>query len=206
MRKYWTASEIQELKKLYPNNYTIDIAKHFKVNVRKIYSIANRYGLKKSVEFLKVELSRQADRLRVIGKKSQFKPGNISHNKGKKMPDEVYDKCKNTMFKKGSKPHNSKYDGYERINVDGYAEVRVKKGVFILKHRLIYEQHYGSIPKGMYVIFKDKNKLNFEIDNLELISKKEHMQRNTIQRFPKELKEIMFINSKLKRKINEKQN
>ena len=206
MRKYWTQSEIQEIKKLYPNNYTKDIAKKFNVDVRKIYYLANAYGLKKSVEFLKMELSRQSERLKIIGKKSWFKSGQVSHNKGKKMPSEIYEKCSKTMFKKGTIPHNTKYDGYERTTVDGYVEVRIKKGIFKLKHRLIYEQHYGTVPKNMYIIFKDKNKLNFDINNLELISKKEHMQRNSIQRFPKELKEIMFINSKLKRKINEKQN
>jgi hypothetical protein len=206
MRKYWTDSEIQELKKIYPDNYTADVAKHFNISINKVYSIANRHGLKKSDNFLKMELSRQAERLKIIGQKSWFKVGNISHNKGKKMPADVYNRCSKTMFKKGATPHNTKHDGYERITVDGYVEIRIKKGVFKLKHRIIYEQHYGSIPKGMYVVFKDRNKLNFNIDNLELITKKEHMARNTIQRFPKELKEVIFINSKLKRKINEKQN
>jgi hypothetical protein len=58
----------------------------------------------------------------------------------------------------------------------------------------------------MYIIFKDKNKLNFDINNLELISLKEHMARNTIQRFPKELKQLIHLNTKLKKLTNEKQN
>jgi HNH endonuclease len=206
MRKYWTDSEIQEVKHLYPNNYSNDIAKHFGVDVRKVYSLAFRFKLKKSTEFLKMELSRQADRLKVLGKASHFKPGHISHNKGQKMSKEAYEKCSATMFKSGIVPHNIKFDGYERTTVDGYIEVRIKKGVFKLKHRLIYEQHYGPIPKGMYIIFKDKNKLNFDIDNLELISLKEHMARNTIQRFPKELKQLIHLNTKLKKLTNEKQN
>jgi hypothetical protein len=206
MRKYWTKSEINEIGKLYANNYTIDIAKKFNVDVRKIYYIANLKGFKKSVEFLKIEMARQAERIKVAGSKYRYKPGSISHNKGKKMPSDIYQKCSKTMFKKGTTPHNTKFDGYERTTVDGYVEVRIKQGIFKLKHRLVYEAAYGAIPKNMYVIFKDKNKLNFDIDNLELVSRKEHMIRNSIQRFSKELKEIMFINSKLKRKINEKQN
>jgi hypothetical protein len=206
MRKHWTDAEIQEMKHLYPNNYSNDIAKHFGVDVRKVYSLAFRFKLKKSTEFLKMELARQADRLRVVGKASHFKPGHISHNKGQKMSKEAYEKCSATMFKSGIVPHNTKFDGYERTTVDGYVEVRIKKGVFKLKHRLIYEQHYGPIPKGMYIIFKDKNKLNFDINNLELISLKEHMARNTIQRFPKELKQLIHLNTKLKKLTNEKQN
>jgi hypothetical protein len=34
-----------------------------------------------------------------------------------------------------------------------------------LKQRLIYEQHYGPIPKDMIVEFKDRDKLNFDINN-----------------------------------------
>jgi hypothetical protein len=206
MRKYWSKEEIQEVKKLYPNNYTIDIANHFDVDVRKVYSIAFKLGLKKSAEFLKMELTRQADRLKVAGKAFHFQPGHESHNKGQKMSKELYEKCSKTMFKSGNEPHNTKYDGYERTTVDGYIEVRIKKGVFKLKHRLIYEQNYGQIPKKMYVIFKDKNKLNFDINNLELISLKEHMVRNSIQRFPKELKQLIHLNQKLKKLTNEKQN
>ena len=206
MRKYWTELEINEIAKLYPNNYTIDIAKKFNVDVRKIYYIANLKGFIKSVEFLKIEMARQAERIKVAGSIYRYKPGSISHNKGKKMPSDIYDKCSKTMFKKGSIPHNTKFDGYERTTVDGYIEVRIKQGKFKLKHRLVYEAAHGLIPKNMYVIFKDKNKLNFDIENLELVTRKQHMIRNSIQRFPKELKEIMFINSKLKCKINEKQN
>lgn len=206
MRKYWTESEIEELKKLYPNQYSIDIANHFGVNVKKVYSIAFRFRLKKSTEFLKMELEKQGARLKIVGKASHFKPGHVSHNKGQKMSEDVYKKCSATMFKKNNEPPNTKYDGYERITVDGYIEVRIKKGVFKLKHRVIYEKHNGEIPKNMYVVFKDKNKLNFDIDNLELISKKEHMARNTIQRFPKELKQLIHLNTKLKKLTHEKQN
>ena len=206
MRKYWTESEIEELKKLYPNNYSVDIAKHFGVDVRKVYSIAFRLRLKKSTEFLKAELARQAFRIKEEGKKFHFKPGHITHNKGQKMSEDVYKKCSATMFKKNNEPHNTKYDGYERTTVDGYIEVRIKKGVFKLKHRVIYKQHHGEIPKNMYVVFKDNNKLNFDIDNLELISKKEHMERNTFHRFPKELKQLIYLNKKLKKLTHEKQN
>jgi hypothetical protein len=92
MRKYWTYAEIQELKKLYPNNYSVDIANHFGVDVRKVYSIAFRFRLKKSTEFLKMELKKQSARLKIVGKASHIKPGHISHNKGQKMSKEAYEK------------------------------------------------------------------------------------------------------------------
>lgn len=73
------------------------------------------------------------------------------------------------MFKKGHEPHNIKYDGYERINKDGYTEIRISKGVFREKHRLLWEEHFGEIEKGMNIIFKDGDRTNITIENLEKV-------------------------------------
>jgi len=48
-------------------------------------------------------------------------------------------------------------------------------GTWKRKHRMIWEQHYGRIPKGYRVIFLDGNKRNTEIDNLELATSNEIM-------------------------------
>lgn len=41
-----------------------------------------------------------------------------------------------------------------------------------LKHHLIYEQHYGPIPKGHDVVFLNNNKQDFDISNLRLIPRR----------------------------------
>jgi len=46
-------------------------------------------------------------------------------------------------------------------------------GTWKLKHHLIWEKHYGRVPKGYNVIFLDRNKFNFDIDNLALATKLE---------------------------------
>lgn len=45
-------------------------------------------------------------------------------------------------------------------------------------HRLQWVNHYGEIPQGYVVHHKDGNKLNWDIDNLELISRSEHIKRH----------------------------
>lgn len=162
-------------------------------------------GLKKSEAFMKMELERQAERIRMVGVQSRYHKGREPENKGKPMPKEVYEKVKRTMFKKGNKPHNTKYDGHERISKDGYAEIRVRLGKYVLKHRHIWEQANGKVPTGYIVVFKDRNPNNIVLDNLELISREENMLRNTIHRFPAELKSTIRLVNKLKRTINEKQ-
>jgi hypothetical protein len=42
-------------------------------------------------------------------------------------------------------------------------------------HRLQWIKHYGEIPRGCVVHHKDENKLNWDIDNLELLSRKDHI-------------------------------
>ena len=83
-----------------------------------------------------------------------------------------------TQFKKGHLPHNTKPIGYERINKDGYVEVKVKmrpssplcNDNFAPKHRLIWEAVNGPIPKGHKLIFADGDKTNITLDNLLLIT------------------------------------
>ena len=42
-------------------------------------------------------------------------------------------------------------------------------GAWVRKHRFLWEQVHGIIPKGYIVIFLDKNNFNFELGNLELV-------------------------------------
>lgn len=113
------------------------------------------------------------------GKTGRFEKGHIPNSKGQKMSKEQYEKCKPTMFKKGHIPKNHREIGSERITKDGYIEIKIKEpNLWVLKHRLIYEEHYGKIPAGYSVIFGDGDKLNCNIDNLILVSRSELLLMN----------------------------
>jgi hypothetical protein len=45
-------------------------------------------------------------------------------------------------------------------------------------HRLQWLKHHGEIPNGYVVHHKDENKLNWDITNLELITRSEHLKRH----------------------------
>lgn len=113
-----------------------------------------------------------------------FKKGNIPKNKGKKwaeyMSEESQAKSRATTFKNGNIPKNYRPVGSERINVEGYSEIKTKEpNVWEYKHRIIYEQHYGKVPDGYVVMFADRNKQNFDIDNLILVSRHEDLIMNS---------------------------
>ena len=86
----------------------------------------------------------------------------------------------NGRFKKGNIPQNCKPVGAERLDRDGYVEIKISDpNKWQLKHRYLWEKENGKVPKGMVLIFKDNNKLNIDLDNLILISRAENMKINS---------------------------
>lgn len=185
MKKYdWTEEKIEQLKTLYPDENTQVIANLFGFSIYAIYKMAKNLGLKKSKEFL---LSEKSGRL-VKGKtgqegvRYQFPKGHVPVNKGKKqkeyMSKESIERTKATRFQKGQLPHNTKPVGYERVDKDGYLYCKVEgKRKLVLKHRYVWEQHNGPIPKGYNIQFKDRNKHNCDIENLYMISRANQMAK-----------------------------
>lgn len=113
------------------------------------------------------------------GRTGQFKKGQAPQNKGKKMPPEVYEKCKGTMFKRGNIPKNHRSVGSERITRDGYIEIKVEEpNKWTLKHRYIWEQEHGKIPDSHILIFRDNDKTNIVLDNLLMISRSQNAVLN----------------------------
>jgi hypothetical protein len=144
-------------------------------------------------------------------KDSQIKPGNVSFNKGKKqseyMSPEGIEATKATRFKKGNLPHNAaEKDGDISVRRDTktgieYLYIRVSLGQWELLQRYNYRQFIGEIPEGYIVALKDGNPKNCDPANLELITQKENMLRNTIHRYPQELISTIRVLAKLKKTI-----
>lgn len=114
------------------------------------------------------------------GRTGKFKKGNVPFNKGKHTPS--VGRTIETQFKAGHMPHNTKPIGYERISRDGFIEVKVREKPengrrnFEFKHRLIWEQAHGEIPKGYIITFLDGNPQNCVLENLAMISQAENLQ------------------------------
>ena len=84
-----------------------------------------------------------------------------------------------TRFKKGNVPKQHRPVGSERINVDGYIEIKVAEpNKWRLKHNLVYEEHFGKLTKNEVVIFLDQNRLNLDINNLFKVTRAELAQIN----------------------------
>lgn len=114
------------------------------------------------------------------GRTGRFSKGHIPFNKGKK--GFSYEGCKATQFKKGNRPHTWLPVGTERLNADGYVDIKVqdnkKQRNWKGKHILIWEERNGPVPEGHVVIFGDRNKRNFNPDNLILVSRAQLARMN----------------------------
>ena len=105
----------QQIIDLYPNNSSKYIAELLGVTISKVYNTAWAANVKKSAEYM---LTPASGRIIEPSIPNQFKPGHTPKNKGVKMPAELYQMVKPTMFKKGNKPHNTKAVGAINIRFD----------------------------------------------------------------------------------------
>jgi hypothetical protein len=147
---------------------------------------------------------------------SYFPKGHESFNKGKKqkeyMSRSAIARTKATQFKKGGEPSNTKYNGCIVIRNDKsgrkYRMIRIAKARWEMLHAYLWKKAGNKIPKGHIVVFKDKDTMNCKLSNLECISRRENMLRNTVQNFPKPIALAIQLRGALNRQINkhEKQN
>ena len=207
MRRMWTQSEIDKVVELYPTHYTKDISAILGRSDRSVYGIAHKLGLKKDEEFRSREYAIQAARLKKSGAAFRFTKGFSPVNKGKKMNLDVYEKVKHTFFKKGRTPLNAYPEGTEVIRSDSGKQYRMIKvpGIkkLVYKHTYLWATSVGDIPKGYNIVFRDNDSLNCTLDNLECISDKQLLERNSIVRYPKEVRSVLYQISKLNKKIKD---
>lgn len=112
------------------------------------------------------------------GRTGLFEAGH-SLGKGRVMSDSTREKLRGTFFKKGRKAENEVPVGTEVFRA-GYMLVKVKDGPdlgqwdrWAFKHRLVWEEAHGPIPKGGHVIFLDGDHRNCELSNLALVNNAE---------------------------------
>ena len=155
----WSDKEKEYLKEITPGHHYAEI----------VELMNKKFDREFTVEWVKNAIGRYKLN---TGFNGRFKKGNVPANKGQK--GVCAKGAEKGWFKKGQVSINHKPVGSERTDLDGYTLIKVAEpNKWQLKHRVIYEKAYGPIPPNMAVIFLDRNKRNFNINNLALVSREE---------------------------------
>lgn len=220
-RKIWSEADCSTLAHLYPSHPTAHVAAELRRSIASVYAMARKLGLEKSPEFL---ASPESGRLRkgqtwLAGVPFQFPKGHVPVNKGTRRPGWAPGRMKETQFQKGCRSGIAAKNwvpiGTVRPDPDGYLRIKIREAehkkevtgygntrVWPLYHRYLWEQAHGPIPTGHLVVFRDGNRGNVTLENLEMISMGENARRNQMwNRLPRELAEVIQLNGALKRKM-----
>jgi HNH endonuclease len=161
------------------------LAEHYKsLTISDLTPLFNkRFKLNKSSTQLRAALK---NRKLKSGRTGQFVKGQFPWNTGTKGATGR----NKTSFKKGNPPLNLKPIGHERVcSKDNIVLVKVDQvnpytgaqGFYRAKHVVIYEREHGPVPKGMVVRFIDHDKRNFDLSNLEAVSKALNLRLNKMR-------------------------
>lgn len=200
-----TQDKILEI--LYPYIPAKALSEYLGLTISQVYNRTYTLGIKKDP---KVKKAMNRALMLNAGKHTRFKKGIKPWNKDKKCPNLLLTNAVKTMFKPGRKPHNTREDNAMSIRKDSggrfYYYSKIKDGLWVLSHRLVWEQANGPIPAKHIVRFIDGNTMNLDLNNLECIPMSENANRNTIHRFPDDLKKVIRLKAKLNKQIKNKAN
>ncbi|WP_110947069.1 HNH endonuclease signature motif containing protein [Pseudomonas bohemica] len=209
-RRHWTSADESKLRDLYPDTPMPELLKIFNRPSWSIYNKAHALGLKRSDDYLASEHARRLRREDNPGVGCRFQKGHTSWNKG--ISFHSGGRSAETQFKTGTLNGRAAQlhmpVGSERVTKDGIRQRKICDDGLPQRrwksvHMILWEEHNGEVPAGHLVVFKDRNTQNIEIGNLELVTRAENMRRNTIHRYPPELKSTIRQLGKLKRAISE---
>jgi hypothetical protein len=209
-KRLWTAEDVARFVARYPHESTLTLARELRRSVRALYVRAKQLGLTKTAEYRASPAACRFRRGGNVGAAFRFKKGHVTWNKGLRRPGYAPGRMRETQFKKGERRGVAvrlyKPIGTERISKDGYLERKTNDDLPLQArwravHLLLWEAAYGPVRKGHAIAFRNGDKRDIRLDNLECISRRELMARNTVHNLPKPLAETIQLLGALKRQI-----
>ncbi len=195
--RYWTAEDENLMRQHYADIPTGILSKQLQRSCQALRNKAYDLGVQKNIY----------DR---NNGNTRFAHGNTPWNKGKK-----YTLKKKRRPQKNIPPnhnaHNSLPIGSVRRDGDRYARIKVsnvykatKVTNWPLLHVHMWEQQNGPVADGHIISFKNGNRYDIRLENLEMITRAENLVRHSIQTYPPEIAAIQHQRSVLTRIINQK--
>jgi hypothetical protein len=207
-RKLWLAADDWMMRAYFPHLRTADIATRFRCTIAAAERRAHNLRLHKNESFLASAASGRIQAGSARGALWRFREGHPSPRKGTKFG--IRGRMRETMFRKGQQPHNMLPLWSFRINTEGYLLLKTGKPAprpnngWQWVHKLIWEHHHGSVPEGHRLWFKNGDKADCSLGNLECLTLAAAMLRVTIHnpKFPAPLRQVIQLKGALRRRLN----
>lgn len=130
------------------------------------------------------------------GRTGCFEKGQKPWNKGKTGVTGY----SSTRFKNGHMPQTYRPVGSKRLSKDGCFEIKTADPrTWTAMHKIIWIEAHGPVPNGMIIRYKDGDKGNCTLGNLELVSRSENLQLNQLKysQQPEEIKPTVKLLAKI---------
>lgn len=210
-RRRFTPVEDAILRERFADTRTEDLAREIGRTVSATSQRAHKLGLHKSAEYLASPAACRLRRGDNVGAPYRFPKGHVPANKGTRRPGWAPGRMKETQFRKGERrgvAHTLwKPIGTERVSRDGYLERKINNDRPLQRrwravHLILWESVNGPLPPGHAIAFRNGDKTDIRLENLELLTRRALMQRNSLHRYPKEIARAVQLLGAVRRKIN----
>jgi hypothetical protein len=203
----WQDFQLDYLRAHYADTPMAEITAFLQCSEKRVWSKASQLGLHRSPEFLRVLQTGLGKKLSTSprARACRFSKDKTPWNKG----IHVWTGGDKTWFKKGEL-HGRALElrqpvGATRI-FDGYLQQKITNDIPFHKrwkgvHILTWEAAHGAVPKGFVIKMKDGNKLNTALENLECISRRELMLRNSAVSYGPEIFNAIRLRGSITRVI-----
>ena len=211
-KRFWTPAEEETMRTHYAHTLTVELARQFACEPKRVLAKANAMGLHKSAELI-AETARQRTMQPDHGsRRTRIQPGQEPWNKGTNYV--AGGRSAETRFKPGARPHTWVPVGSYRV-VEGQLQRKVNDlpGPNTVRWkpvtRLVWDEAHGPVPSGHKVVFKpgrtSTDPAAIALDAVELVSDKELMSRNSFRAsLPPEWQHLVQLRGVLTRTINRK--
>jgi len=210
-RRFWTEAELGQLRRLYPDTRTALLARRLRRRTYGVYNKAQQLGLRKSAAYLRSPACVAFARPGSGGERFRYPKGHVPANKGLRRPGYAPGRMKETQFKKGQEPRNWVPVGTEVRDDEGYLKRKISDDRTIPSrfnwryvHTMTWEAKHGPVPRGHAVAFKNGDKTDIRDENLELVSRRELMRRNSVHNLPRALAEVVQLRGALVHQIRKR--
>lgn len=213
-KRLWSAADDALLRARYPHEPTPAIAQQLRRSTASVYARAGILGLHKSAAYLASPCAGRLRRGDHVGRAFRFPKGHVPANKGLRRPGWHRGRMKETQFKpgvlSGVAAQRCKPIWSTRLVDDYlYRKMSAVSGPWTinwkLEHLRIWERAHGPVPAGHVVVFRNSDRADIRLDNLQLISRRELMRRNSVHNLPKPLAAAIQLLGALNRQIRRKE-